>query len=199
MALLAMWRRRRWFTRLALLAEGAGTSQITPGHVAHRNRFELDSGPENRYGSHTMARKLAFLVGVSPHIVINHLNHDLEMKRDHLAGISKSRKSGLRSDHAGRAWCSRLDKCLISPHRRRVMDDVWPHTVETIGTGSRFCRLKGRPRSFRGRSWKSCCELESQTGERHREAKWVLWTWINLSALMFLSFYHWFWWDLLWE
>jgi hypothetical protein len=37
-----------------------------------------------------MARKPLFLLDIFPQVAINHLHHDLEMKRHHLAGISKS-------------------------------------------------------------------------------------------------------------
>jgi predicted transcriptional regulator len=40
----------------------------------------------------TTTRELALSLGVSPQIVINHLQHDLKMKRSHLAGVTKDER-----------------------------------------------------------------------------------------------------------
>jgi hypothetical protein len=52
---------------------------------------------------HITARKPVFPLGVFPQIAINHLHHDLEMKRYHQARVSKKLKGELRLDHTGRA------------------------------------------------------------------------------------------------
>jgi hypothetical protein len=72
------------------------------------------------------------------------------MKCHHLAEVSKSWESAFRSNHAGRAWWSPPDKCLIYPDRRQTMDDIWTNAVENMGTGSRLRRLKRQQRPFRG-------------------------------------------------
>jgi hypothetical protein len=122
-----------------------------------------------------MARTLALSSGVCPQRMINHLHHDLEMKRYHLAGVSKSWKSALLSDHAGRARCSRPDKCLIplTEGRPWIMYDQIPSRIWVLH--QEYVDSWADRGHSEGDLVKRSCELARETGDGHRGAKWALW------------------------
>jgi hypothetical protein len=65
--------------------------------------IDVMPGDEIEMDPYATTQKPAPSLGVSPQIVINHLQYDLEMKLYDLAEVTKRQKSALRADHAGRA------------------------------------------------------------------------------------------------